>query len=213
MSVDSFSVLFRRSRLATFHPNIPQLYRSAKKSECNALNEKYTCTFGLKRPIPHLSSDAIVTFQSLTGPFGKVNYAICTKKYEAFDLLRRLANSTLSSPISNDDALSKRSHPLFGSTGTNSTVNTISSDPIYVQGQVLRKLKDDSLLINIQDCWVGLLSAQDELLGIDARYLWSSTDQIDKPESRPWHRFRVKSFSWDPKNQTAKIYLSLSSST
>lgn len=217
MSKDSFSILFRQSNLATFHPKLEQLYFNRTTRGKN--DGPYT-TFGLKRPIPRVNCTDIITLGSLTGPFGMVEHKIQNSEYDAFQLLRRIAFHVgvdiQDESLSNSSQQNRFTHSTLHSKSTTvprehiffSKSNQATSEPLFVKGKILRKLWDGGFLVNIQDCWVGLLPSQN-VKGIDTRFLVTESPS-DQPKGS-WHTFQVKSFTWIPKSQTAKIYLSLAS--
>ena len=223
MSKDSFAFLFRHSKVATFHPKVPQLYGytdsissdgKAKSSDASlALASRQTsplATFGLKRPIPHVSKSSLISVQSLTGPFGRVNYTLQNKEFEAFQLLRR---------ISAHVSIQTARNAADGA-ATNVFSPPITSDPFFVQGVPLRTINNLGFLINIQDCWIGLLPYSDTI-GIDTQFLMNSMNRPgqfrDKEQAHDGiegsapssFKFRVKTVSWNPESHTAKIYLTL----
>lgn len=196
MSKDYFSSLFRQSKLASFHPKIPQLYFN---NTTKGIEDGPYATFGLKRPIPRVKSDDIISIKSLAGPFGMIEHTIQNKDYEAFQLLRKIAFH-VGMNVHDSPSTTQYDH-----NGLFFKQDSTTSEPLLVKGKVLKKLWDGGFLINIQDCWVGLLSQQ-QIKGIDTRFLVSESPDQSKVT---WHTFQVKSFTWIPKSQTAKIYLSL----
>lgn len=196
MSKDHFSTLFRQSKLASFHPKISQLYFN---HTTKGIEDGPHATFGLKRPTPRMKSNDVISIKSLTGPFGMIDHTIQNKDYEAFELLRKITFHVGMNVHDNSSTTKYDHNGLFFK--QDSTI----SEPLFVKGKVLKKLRDGGFLISIQDCWVGLLSQQ-QIKGIDTRFLVPESSDQSKGI---WHNFQVKSFTWIPKSQTAKIYLSL----